>query len=139
MVVIGLDIGKKRIGVAKWTPESLIVTPVRAVEVKKPIQALNEVSEILHTHRATTVVLGYPLSPSGQTGEISILVQKWRNKLKTLFDLPIELWDERMTSKQAERELTALGISQKSQRTLVDVAAAMHILDSWLRAKDYLK
>ena len=139
MVVLALDIGKKRIGAALWSPASRIVTPLALIQVKKPILALRDIENLADEHNPSTIVLGYPLMPNGKPGELASLVNVWVNKLHERFEMPIELWDERMTSKLAEQDLRALGIAQKEQRSLVDMAAAMRILESWLHAKGYLE
>ena len=138
MVVIGLDIGKKRIGVAKWTPKGRIVTPLTLIHVKKPIHAFKAIAQLVTEHETTHMVLGYPLMPNGHAGELAALVENWHAKLKTNFDFPIVLWDERMTSKQAERTLSSVGLSQKKQRNVIDMAAAMGILSSWLSAEGHI-
>ena len=139
MVVLGLDIGKKRIGAALWSPESRIVTPLTVIQVTKPIAAFREIETFVNEHTPTTIILGYPLMPNGQPGELASLVDTWAAKLREQLDISIELWDERMTSKLAEQDLKALGISHKEQRSVVDMAAAMRILESWLRAKGHLE
>ena len=139
MVIIGLDIGTKRIGVAQWSPSSRIVTPVGTIHVDKPIKAYQALIEIIDTQQPTAIVLGYPLMPNGQPGELARLVDKWHTRLESHCDIPIKRWDERMTSKRAEQDLTTLGLSHKEQRHVVDVAAAMHILDSWLQAQGHIQ
>lgn len=139
MVVLGLDIGKKRIGAALWSPESRIVTPLTVIHVTKPIAAFRDIETLVKEHTPNTIVLGYPLMPNGQPGELASLVNTWATKLSEQLQIPVELWDERMTSKLAEQDLKALGIAQKEQRSVVDMAAAMRILESWLRAKGHLE
>ena len=138
MVVLGLDIGKKRIGVALWSPKSRIVTPVTVIQVTKPIAAFREIEALTNTHTPDKMVLGYPLMPNGKPGELAKLVDIWAAKLGAQLSVPIELWDERMTSKLAEQDLRNLGVAQKEQRSVVDMAAAMRILESWLMAKGHL-
>ena len=139
MVVLGLDIGKKRIGVAQWSPKSRIVTPVTVIQVTKPIAAFREIEALTNTHTPDKMVLGYPLMPNGKPGELAKLVDIWAAKLGAQLNVPIELWDERMTSKLAEQDLRTLGVAQKEQRSVVDMAAAMRILESWLMAQGHLK
>ena len=139
MVVLGLDIGKKRIGVARWSPKSRIVTPLTVIQVTKPIAAFREIEALVNEHTPVALILGYPLMPNGHPGELANLVNMWATKLRDQLQVPISLWDERMTSKLAEQDLKALGIAQKEQRSVVDMAAAMRILESWLKAKGHLE
>ena len=135
MHVIGLDIGKKRIGVAKWSTDSPIVKPVELITVGRPVEALNRIKFIFESLSADKIVIGYPLMPNGKSGELAQLVHKWSSKLEATIGCSIVLWDERMTSKQAERDLSLLGIKAKDQKKLVDMAAAMRILESWSLAE----
>lgn len=131
MLVIGLDIGTKRIGVAKWSTDSPIVKPVELIEVERPIHALNRIETIVKSLSAEHIILGYPLMPNGKPGALAHIVDKWKSKLEQSLNCPVDLWDERMTSKQAERDLSLLGINTKTQKKLVDIAAAMRILEGW--------
>ena len=74
--------------------------------------------------------------PNGQPGAIAKIVERWHSKLKQETDCVVTLWDERMTSKQAEQDMRLLGLNSKQQRKIVDVAAAMRILDSWIIAQN---
>jgi putative holliday junction resolvase len=139
MLVIGLDIGTKRIGVAKWSTDSPIVKPVELIAVDRPIKALNRIKHIFESLSANKIVVGYPLMPNGKPGELAHLVHKWTSKLEVTIGCPVVLWDERMTSKQAERDLSLLGIKAKEQKKLVDIAAAMRILESWSLAESFVQ
>jgi putative Holliday junction resolvase len=134
MLVLGLDIGTKRIGVAKWSTTSPIVKPVELIEVERPIKALARIKAIFESLSAEKIVVGYPLMPNGKPGELAHLVDKWTSKLEATMNCPVILWDERMTSKQAERDLSLLGINARDKKKLVDIAAAMRILESWALA-----
>lgn len=135
MIALGLDIGTKRIGVAKWSPETRVVTPTQTVLVKRPKDALMTIHSLIQEHEATHLILGYPLMPNGEPGELAQLVRRWQTKLIEATDCKVILWDERMTSKLAEQDMRLLGLNTKQQRKFVDVAAAMRILDSWITAK----
>jgi len=139
MLVIGLDIGTKRIGVAKWSTDSPIVKPVELITVQRPITALARIKVVFESLSATKIVIGYPLMPNGKPGELAHLVHKWTSKLESTIGCSVVLWDERMTSKQAERDLSLLGIKAKDQKHLVDIAAAMRILESWSMAESFVQ
>ena len=115
------------------------MTPLTVIHVTKPIAAFRDIETLVKERTPNTIVLGYPLMPNGQPGELASLVNTWATKLSEQLQIPVELWDERMTSKLAEQDLKALGIAQKEQRSVVDMAAAMCILESWLRAKGHLE
>ena len=135
--VLSLDIGTKRIGVAKWAPKLVSVQPLTLIHVQRPIEAFKTIASLAEEFDATHLVLGYPLMPNGNPGQMAKIVLKWRDKLEAELNYSIELWDERMTSKQAERDLSALGIRSKRIRETVDMAAAMRILEGWLNAQDW--
>ena len=131
MLVIGLDIGTKRIGVAKWSTHSPIVQPVELIEVERPILALERIKALVVSLSVNHIVLGYPLMPNGTPGALAQIVIKWKHKLEQSLHCSVDLWDERMTSKQAERDLSLMGINTKDQKQFVDIAAAMRILEGW--------
>ena len=133
--VLSLDIGTKRIGVAKWDPKVAVVQPGILIHVTRPIQAFDVLKDFAADFKPHTLVLGNPLMPNGKPGEIAHLVYKWSKKLASELPYEVVLWDERMTSKQAERDLQAIGMKSTKIRQTVDVAAAMRILENWIDAQ----
>ena len=133
-MILGLDIGKRRIGVAKLHDDgdAQVVLPLTLIHYRKPGDALKKIIQLTINEPVSAFVLGYPLNPDGSKGEMAILVERWRLKLVEETGLQVHLCDERMTTKLAQRSLRALGVHGNDRKTAIDMAAAVLILQSWL-------
>ena len=133
-MILGLDIGKRRIGVAKLSHDggAQLVLPFALIDYRKPGDGLKQILEITASEPISALVLGFPLNPDGSKGEMALLVEKWRSKLIEETGLKVHLCDERMTTKLAQRNLSALGVHGSERKTAIDMAAAVLILESWL-------
>jgi putative Holliday junction resolvase len=130
--ILGLDVGERRIGVAISDPEGRIAVPLRVVD---RTSAEATIVGIAHAEQAELIVLGLPLSMDGTVGAQARLVQSFGNGLAQATGLPIEYWDERLSSVQAERTGAAAGrrASRKAgRRKPSDDLAAAIILQGYL-------
>jgi putative pre-16S rRNA nuclease len=136
--VVALDLGERRIGVAYSDSGRLLASPwgtvLRSGDAGRDRQAiLNVVIEI----DAGVVVIGLPLSLSGQRGPAAKAALDEAAALRTLLeplDVLVEVADERFTTTEAQRSLASAGRSVKQSRKVIDSAAAMVLLQSWLDA-----
>jgi len=137
MRIIGIDYGDKRIGIAISDPLGFTAQGVAVIgkgesydedikELKKIIKKYEGVDEIL---------IGLPKTMAGQIGVQAEKVLKFQEALKAAFKIPINTWDERLTTVQAERTLIEAGLSGKKRRKVVDKSAAAYILQSYLDSK----
>ena len=140
MKILALDIGIKRIGIAKWNQNENegIVLPLQLVQYQKPGEGLAEILNIIDVEKPSALVLGYPLGTNGKTGEMTRLVDRWRSKLGELTNLKVHLCDERMTSRLATQNLSRLGVKQQKRKAAIDMAAAVLILETWLHSHNFL-
>lgn len=138
MNILGIDIGTKRIGVAIWQDAAPIIRPIELIEVRKPIDAFHRIKTIVDDNSVSHVIIGYPLQPNGQVGILGKLAERWAAKLSQELTCTTVLWDERMTTKQAQRDLNDANVHGKRIKELIDMAAAMKILESWLLAQSKL-
>ena len=136
---IGLDLGKKTLGIATSDllgfchPLETFRFPAFQFEL-----AVKRVKEVSEEKGISTIALGYPLHLSGQPSEMSENVLKFKEML--LLDNPkyvIELIDERLTSVQANNTLSFLDVNHKKRKDSVDSLAAQEILESYIRSKQY--
>lgn len=93
-------------------------------------------SAVIREYEITAIVVGYPLRLSGTEGTQSEKMQLFAEELRKKFKLPVHLWDERLTSSQANRILRDADLSIKKRGEAVDRMAAMLILQSWMEARD---
>lgn len=133
--VLALDLGKKRIGLAisdelGMTAQGL--DTLQRTNIRADLQALANIAQ----ERAVTLVLmGNPLHMSGQESRQARYTQDFAARLQEWTGLPVEFWDERWTSVQAERVLKESGISIEKRAQAVDRVAAVILLESYLDAR----
>lgn len=133
--MMGLDYGERRIGVALSDPLGLTAQPLATLDRTASLDAdLAALAALARDHAATRFVIGLPLSLDGTHGERARVTEKFARRLERASGLPVESWDERLTSVQAERALLEADLSRRRRRQVIDRAAAVLILQSWLDA-----
>ena len=135
--VMALDVGGKRIGVAVSDETGLIATPVRYVTRGHRDRA--ELRRIAIEFEICRLVVGLPTGLSGREGPQAADVRAYANPLATALGLPLEYWDERLTTAIAERSLIASGARRDQRRKQVDAVAAAVILQGYLDAARLLR
>jgi putative Holliday junction resolvase len=139
MRVLGVDPGARRIGVAVSDEDGVLATPERTIEVRGGAagldRALDVLARVVREQAAAEVVIGLPLKLDGREGEASRRARRFARGLERRVEAKVVLWDERMTTVQAERALREGGVRGAKQRQVVDRAAAAVILQSYLDAR----
>lgn len=138
---LGIDVGSVRVGVAKCDPDGILATPVATVkrdisdESDTPPDIV-EIARLVTEHESVEVVVGLPVNLAGNEGPAAIHARAYAAKLANLIaPVPVVLTDERMSTVVASRRLSDRGVKAKRQRAVVDQAAAVEILQSWLDAQ----
>ena len=132
---LGLDFGRKRIGVARSDPSGTLASPhttlVRRLNRRPPYRTLEEIAD---TVQARTLVMGLPLELDGSENDWCAEVREAGRKISERLDRPIVFVDERLTSVQAEEAIRSAGLRKKDRedKARFDAAAAAVILQSWL-------
>ncbi|HET8627112.1 MAG TPA: Holliday junction resolvase RuvX [Thermomicrobiales bacterium] len=134
MRALGVDVGERRIGVALSDELGLLAAPLTTVTVRGSDAALAELATIARERAAEVVVVGLPKSLSGREGPQAQAVRAFADRLAPLIDVPIEFWDERLTTVEAERALIARGVKRQQRRARIDAAAAAIMLQDYLDA-----
>lgn len=129
---LGLDVGKKRIGVAGCDGTGLIAFGLTTIARTSYQEDLAKLRQMVEERQVTVLVVGLPYSMDGSLGFQARQVQKFAKAIAKHLNLPLEYVDERLTSFQAEQMLQAEGISPSRQKGLVDRKAAAIILQDWL-------
>lgn len=130
--MLALDVGEVRIGVAVSDPDRALALPAGTIAVRGAPQDLKAVAALVREHGATEVVVGHPLSLSGERGPAAHRAEEFAAGLRAVLDVPVHLQDERLTTVEAERGLRAAGASGREARGAVDQAAATLILRAFL-------
>jgi putative Holliday junction resolvase len=136
--VLGVDPGSVRIGLALSDPLGLTAQPIEHLEHVGSRRDLNNIAERVRANDVRTVVIGLPLTLAGEDGEAALAAREMAAGLRRrLPDVRIELWDERLTTVQAERTMIGGNVSRKKRRRQIDSLAAALILQSWLDAQAF--
>ena len=129
---IGLDFGGRRVGVAVSDPGGLIAQPYDTLVIKNLDEAVSGVCRLVAEFDAGGVVLGLPLNLSGDVSDLSTTVRKFADRLRAACPVPIRFEDERLSSKQAEATLHAMGKKIKGNKEKIDRISAALILQTFL-------
>jgi len=130
MKILALDIGKKRIGVATCDRLEIAASPFTVVKAGK--NAVGEIIALLSKEEVERVVIGLPVSLDGIEREPCERARFFKNELEKQTNLPIEFFDERLTTKIAEASLIETGMRREQRREVIDAVAAALILRSYL-------
>ena len=131
--VLGLDLGDVRIGVAISDDDRRMAVPLGTIHTGAP-EDLKAVAKLIEEHGATAVVLGLPLSMTGERGPAAVKAASFADALRSFLRVPVELHDERLSTVEAERALREAGVVARERRKVVDRSAATVILQAWLDA-----
>ncbi|MGA7932999.1 MAG: Holliday junction resolvase RuvX [Kovacikia sp.] len=136
---LGLDVGRKRIGVAGCDGTGLIATGLTTIERRSFDYVFMQLQQLAQQRQVQILVVGLPYSMDGTLGFQARHVQRFATAMSGALQLPLEYIDERLTSVQAKQLLHAENLSPSRNKELVDRKAASLILQQWLderRMKD---
>jgi putative Holliday junction resolvase len=133
--VMALDYGDRRIGVALSDPLGVSAQPLLTLERRSRAVDFERLTGLVREHAVTRVVVGLPLGMDGSRGERVRLTELFMERVRKATGLPVEPWDERLTTVQAERALIEADLSRRRRRRVIDQAAAVILLQSWLDAR----
>lgn len=131
---LALDPGSVRIGVAVCDPDGLVATPVATVARDRRGEAhLDQIAQIATQYDVVAIIVGRPVGLSGNAGPAVAAADELAEAIgKRVAPIPIVRHDERFTTVAATQALRAAGLNSKAQRSVIDQAAAVAILQSWL-------
>jgi putative Holliday junction resolvase len=132
VAALGLDIGKKRIGVAGCDGTGLIAAGITTIERTSFAVDVEQVQALIAERSVQILVVGLPYTMDGNLGFQAKQVQKFAQRLSKILQLPIEYVDERLTSVEAENQLKAQKRFSSWNKGLIDRQAAQIILQQWL-------
>jgi putative Holliday junction resolvase len=132
---LGVDYGEKRVGLAVSDESGILATPWRIAEVLSPKQAARAVREACAEIEAVGIVVGLPLNMNGTIGFKAEEVNVFCERLRRSVNVPVEIWDERLSTSMVERVLLEADMSRGKRRKVRDKLAAQVILQGWLDAK----
>jgi putative holliday junction resolvase len=133
--VLGLDVGSKRIGIAVSDPLGITAQGLETLQRRNKRQDLAALEAIVREYEVMEIVVGLPLRMSGEEGTQSLKMQVFAEDLRKRFRLPVHLWDERLTSAEANRLLRETELSIEKRAKAVDRMAAVLILQSFMEGR----
>lgn len=134
--ILALDLGDVRIGLAISDPLGITAQPAGNLESRGVKKDLGRVRDLVREREVVEVVVGHPLLLSGRAGERALAAEEFARQLRQMLrDVPVELWDERWTTTEAERVMTAAGVRRARRRKVVDSLAAVVLLQSYIDAR----
>jgi len=133
---LGLDVGSKTIGLAVSDPLGITAQGLETIRRKNKRHDFEQLQRVIREFGVSEVVVGLPLRMSGAEGTQSEKMRVFAHELQHRFGLPVHLWDERLTSAEANRVLRQSEMSIKRRGEVVDRLAAVLILQSWMAARN---
>jgi putative holliday junction resolvase len=133
--ILGLDVGAKRIGIAVSDPLGITAQGLDTLQRRNKRHDLVALERIVAEYEVREVVVGLPLRMSGAEGAQSDKMQLFAEDLRKRFGLPVHLWDERLTSAEANRLLRETELSIEKRAKAVDRMAAVLILQGWMESR----
>lgn len=132
---MGLDVGSKTIGVAVSDELGLTAQALKTVQRTNLKADLAELTALISDHQVDRVIVGLPLNMDGSEGPRAAESRRLGEALEKAGAVPVEYWDERLTTVAAERVLLEADLSRKRRKQVVDQVAAALILQGWLDAR----
>ena len=131
---LGVDVGTVRVGVALSDPRGVLATPLTTLSRdERAGEDIERLAELVAEHEVVEVVVGLPRTLAGRHGPAAQAAQSYASTLaERIAPVPVHLTDERMSTVVAIRSLREGGVRGRRQRAVVDQAAAVQILQSWL-------
>ena len=133
--LMGLDVGTKTIGLALSDIRRVIATPLETIRRRRFREDAARLIALIDAREVGGLVIGLPLTLAGADGPRTQSVRQFARNLVTLRDLPVVLWDERLSTAAVTREMIAADLTRKRRAEIVDRVAAAYILQGCL---DYL-
>jgi putative Holliday junction resolvase len=133
--ILALDHGTKRVGVAVSDPMKVIAQPLEYIAPEPFADFLARLKEILRDQEVELILIGMPRNMDGSYGPAALKVQEFVAALKGAITVPIQTWDERLTSAQANRFLIQSNVRRDKRKEKVDKTAAAILLQSYLDSR----
>jgi len=134
MRILGVDYGSKRIGLSVSDPSGRIATPLGVRHRVSASQDADFFRELARSHELARIVVGVPRNTDGTEGEKAQEARRYGAWLAAELGLPVEYWDERFSTAQADRQLRAAGVRSRTRKRRRDMLAAQIMLQSYLDA-----
>jgi putative Holliday junction resolvase len=133
--ILALDLGKRRIGLALSDELGITAQGLETLQRTNLREDLACLAKLVSEHNVTCIVMGNPLHMSGREGRGTEHAREFGQRLEALTTIPVQLWDERLTTVEAQRVLRESGVSIEKRAKAVDRLAAVILLESFLDSR----
>jgi putative Holliday junction resolvase len=130
--ILGLDLGEVRIGLAIGDETGTIASGLGVYTRKSPDEDLEYLKTLAAQYDIERIVLGFPINMDGSLGPKAREAQEFKRRLEEALKIPVELFDERLTTQEAERVLIEADVSRRKRKRVQDELAAVVILQGYL-------
>lgn len=137
--ILALDVGSKTFGLAVSDPLGITAQGLPTIRRKNRRTDFALLDKVVEQYKVKQIVVGYPLRLSGATGKQSEKMTVFAEQLRERYGLPVHLWDERLTTAEAQRVLRDSEMSTKRRSEVVDQLAAVLILQSFMESRQSRK
>jgi putative Holliday junction resolvase len=135
MRILGIDYGEKRIGLAVSDELEITARGISVIERKSKKADMEALASAVSEYRVGAIVVGYPLRLDGSAGIQCEKVDRFITSLRESLPVPVSIWDETLSTKEAEELMREAGVKRKKKRGMVDRIAAALILQDYLNKK----
>lgn len=132
MRIMGLDVGEKRIGIAVSDPMGWTAQGHSVLTRGKLQDDIEHLGQLCAEYKVDKIVLGFPLNMNGTVGPKGEEIQEFGKMVQEALNLPLEYWDERLTTVAAQKVLLEANMSRRKRKGVIDKVAAVHILQGYL-------
>ena len=133
MVILSVDYGDQRTGIAACDPTETLASAVTVIHEAYQPKLIQRISQIAGEKKAQMIVVGLPKNMDSTLGDRARKCLDFAEKLKTASNLPVETWDERLTTVMAYQSLSLSGAFGQKRRNMVDAVSAVILLEDFMK------
>ena len=138
-IIMAIDYGVKRMGIAISNPEETMSVPLTIIDVRPDDSHYKSIIKLISDYNVKEIVIGLPYNMDGTLGFSGNNVIEWSTSLKETLGIPVALWDERLSTFEAHNLLASINIRHKKRKRIVDSIAACIILQNYIDSKNHDK
>ncbi len=133
--ILGIDYGRRRVGIAKSDETETIATGLETITYQQPTELLEKLAKIIREHEIASIVIGRPIALDGSARERAREVDEFAARLANQVNLPVDLYDERLSTIIAQQTIREQGKQPSRNKALIDKISAVVLLESYLERK----
>ncbi len=135
MVILSVDYGDVRTGIAVCDKMEILASPVRVITQSYEPKLIAEIEKIIEQYKPELIVVGLPKNMDGTSGERAEKCKSFADALSEKTGIRTQMWDERLTTVSAHRALNVTNVRGNKRKEIVDAVSAVMILESYLASK----